>query len=137
MDLTANQFMEAEDTETYQLGYHHGDKSMVTFRSRDSKYWQVEGKGVKVNSPSPTPPSCHFKLQWHDNKVSITTSDDKFLRITSGGTVQPSAGINGIYTELFCDNSLSVDRCQELYLNIERVVWYVCLPVLAPLGGQI
>ena len=85
--MTANQFMEAEDTETFQIGYHHGDINKITFQARDNKYWRVDGKGVKVDAAKVSPDSV-FQMEWYDNKVSVK-NNDKYLKITSGGTVQP------------------------------------------------
>ena len=91
--------MEAEDTETFQIGYHQGNRNKITFQGRDNKYWRVDGKGVKVNA-SKVSPECVFQMEWFDNKVAVK-SNDKYLKITSGGTVQPIGEETSDPTSLF------------------------------------
>jgi len=123
VDLTANQFMEAEDedTETFQVGYHEGDRNKVTFQANDNKYWKVDGKGVKVNATNVSP-ECLFQIEWVGNKVALK-SNDKYLKITSGGTVQPSADSNSDPTALFqfelVNRHILVLRCEHGYIGMQ------------------
>ena len=49
IDVTANQFMEPGDTETFQMEYHEGKANQVTFLSKNKKYWTA-GKTITASS---------------------------------------------------------------------------------------
>lgn len=122
IDLTANQMMEAENTETFQIGYHEGDRNKVTFQARDNKYWKSTGKGINVNAPNPTP-ECFFQMEWIGNKIALKSNNDKYLKITSGGTVQPVADSTSDPTALYqlelANRHILVLRCEHGYIGMQ------------------
>lgn len=89
IDVTANQFMEIEDTEIFQLDYHHGLKEKATFLCHNGKYWSAEEKSLTAHE-SKVSPNCVFTLEWHDHKVALKAFNGKYLASSTGGRMAPT-----------------------------------------------
>ena len=121
IDVTANQFLEAEDTETFQIDYYKSEKDKVTFLTRTTKFWSATDKAITATAAEPSPSSV-FQLEWNDEKIALKAFNEKYIASSSGGQLSPIGDNpkddNCLFTLVLVNRSIIVFRGEHGYIGM-------------------
>lgn len=119
IDVTANQFMEPGDSETFQIEYTDDDN--ITIVANNRKYWTASPKSITASSEKVTP-ECIFQMKWNDDKIALKASNGSYIASSSGGQLAPTCDNAHDETALFTielmNRQILVLRCEHGYIGI-------------------
>ncbi|XP_047134819.1 fascin isoform X1 [Hydra vulgaris] len=121
IDVTANQFLEPEDTETFQIDFCNGEIDKVTFLARTAKFWRASDKSITATATEITVNSV-FKLEWNSEKVALKSFNGKYLVSSSGGQLSPvgesPSDVNALFTLVLVNRPIIVFRGENGYIGM-------------------